>query len=126
VLLALAWALVAHVSLDDVLPEVVRLADLVIVDDWPLRSGMVVACSVGCPVGRAAGSAGKRSNIGASAARWVDARFADVLAGRHPGRTSADQINLSNPFGMGFLDVALAAGVVRGSRQLGVGTPRGA
>jgi N-[(2S)-2-amino-2-carboxyethyl]-L-glutamate dehydrogenase len=68
--------LVAHVSLDDVLPDVVRLADLVIVDDWPLVRG----------------------------------------------RSSADQIILSNPFGMVILDVAMAAEVFRASGRLGIGT----
>jgi hypothetical protein len=120
-------ALVAHVWLDDVLPEVVRLADLVIVDDWPSMSrddrrllGRMYRS------GELLGPLGNGPGVGASGARRVDATFADVLAGRHPGRTSPDQIILSNPFGMGILDVALAAEVLRAARQLGVGTPLGA
>jgi ornithine cyclodeaminase len=120
-------ALVAHVSLDDVLPEVVRLADLVVVDDWPSvrRDGRRLLGRM-YRSGELLGPLGNGPGVSASGARRVDATFADVLAGRHPGRTSADQIILSNPFGMGILDVALAAEVSRASRQLGVGTPLGA
>ena len=109
--IALDWlapgALVAHVSLDDVLPEVATGADLVVVDDWPpiaaddrrlfgrmLREGTL------CGPGET--RAGARS---------VDATLADVVAGRHPGRANDTDVVLSNPFGMGVLDVALAADV---------------
>lgn len=121
-----AWlspgALVAHVSLDDVLPDVVRLADLVVVDDWELVSTdnrrllgrLYHAGELIGPEGQAAGAAA------ASAAR-VGATLPDVLAGRHPGRRQADEIVLSNPFGMGILDVALGAAVLRSARRLGVG-----
>jgi hypothetical protein len=70
------------------------------VDDWPSVSGD------GCRLlgrmyrlGELLGSRGNGPGVGASSARRVDATFADVLAGRHPGRTSADQIILSTPFG---------------------------
>jgi ornithine cyclodeaminase len=116
-------ALVAHVSLDDVLPDVVAQCALLIVDDWRLvsaddrrllgrmfRSGDLLGPK-GEPYAR----------IG-SAARKVDAELADVVTGRHPGRASADQIILSNPFGMGILDVALAAEVLRAAERDGIGT----
>jgi ornithine cyclodeaminase/alanine dehydrogenase-like protein (mu-crystallin family) len=45
----------------------------------------------------------------------VDATFADILAGRHFGRTSADQLLLSTPFGMAILEIALAAEVLPAS-----------
>lgn len=116
-------ALVAHVSLDDVRPDVVARADLVVVDDWHLvssdgrrllgrlyRSGDLVG-----PNTEAFGTP-------RPAARRVDATLGDVLTGRHPGRGGCDQIVLSNPFGMGILDVALAAEVLRRAERLGLGT----
>ncbi|MEO3928564.1 ornithine cyclodeaminase family protein [Micromonosporaceae bacterium B7E4] len=118
-----AGALVAHVSLDDVLPDVVTRADLVVVDDWPLVSGdsrrllgrMYRAKEL-------AGPRGETWDGPAPDARRVDATVSDVLVGAHPGRTSPDQIILSNPFGMGILDVALAAQIVPAARRLGLGT----
>ncbi|HEX8305253.1 MAG TPA: hypothetical protein VF612_10275 [Jatrophihabitans sp.] len=105
-------ALIAHVSLDDVLPEVIEQADVLVVDDWDLiaaddrrvlgrmyRSGAVT------------GPAGQRFAADAGAGRRVDATLAEILTGDHPGRSAATDIVLSNPFGMGVLDVALAAAV---------------
>jgi N-[(2S)-2-amino-2-carboxyethyl]-L-glutamate dehydrogenase len=116
--------LVAHVSLDDVLPDVVRLADLVIVDDWPLvRGDSRRLLGRMYRSGDLLGPQGDGHGAGSPSARRVDATLADVVAGRHPGRTSAGQIILSNPFGMGILDVAMAAEVFRASRRLGIGTP---
>jgi N-[(2S)-2-amino-2-carboxyethyl]-L-glutamate dehydrogenase len=122
-----AWlapgALIAHVSLDDVLPDVVRLADLTIVDDWSLVSadsrrllGRMYRS------GELLGTKGEAFGIPAPGARQIDATLADVVAGRHPGRQAPEQIILSNPFGMGILDVALAAEVLRvaGTLDLGV------
>jgi ornithine cyclodeaminase len=51
----------------------------------------------------------------------VDGTLGDVVTGRHPGRGSVDDVVLSNPFGMGILDVALAAEVVRHARRAGLG-----
>jgi ornithine cyclodeaminase/alanine dehydrogenase-like protein (mu-crystallin family) len=131
-------ALIAHVSLDDVLPDVVRRADLVVVDDWPLvraddrrllgrmyRTGDLVGPGEAAPgrVGPGGAGSGQAGPGGAPhRVRAVDAALADVVAGRHPGRTSADQIVLSNPFGMGILDVAFAAEVLRVARREGLGT----
>jgi ornithine cyclodeaminase/alanine dehydrogenase-like protein (mu-crystallin family) len=109
--LALDWlapgALVAHVSLDDVLPGVVTGADLVVVDDWDL-----VAADDRRLLGRMLRE-GTLAPPGESrpGARTVDATLAQVVAGTHPGRARAGDVVLSNPFGMGVLDVALAADV---------------
>lgn len=113
-------ALIAHVSLDDVLPEVVEQADLVIVDDWTL-----VASDDRRLLGRMfrSGSLAPPPEAGGPAApgRRVDATLGGVLVGSHPGRVNDDQIVLSNPFGMGILDVAIAAEVWRVASRLDLG-----
>jgi ornithine cyclodeaminase/alanine dehydrogenase-like protein (mu-crystallin family) len=125
-----AWlapgTLVAHVSLDDVLPDVVARADRVIVDDWNLvrddsrrllgrlyRSGSLTGPET-APTGPTV-----------AGARAVDGTLADVISGRRPGRGAPGEVILSNPFGMGILDVALAAEVVRAAKEqdLGIGLP---
>lgn len=131
-------ALVAHVSLDDVLPDVVRQADLVVVDDWPLvRSDerrllgrMYHAGAIAGPDGETfAGEPAPPTTEGGSRERSgpvmpprrVDASLAQVIAGEHPGRTRPDQVVLSNPFGLGILDVALAAAVAEVAEREGRG-----
>ncbi|MCA1695840.1 MAG: ornithine cyclodeaminase, partial [Actinobacteria bacterium] len=116
-------ALVAHVSLDDVEPEVVQRADLVLVDDWPLVSSdrrrllgrMYHAGELLAPDG----SAGAPPHLDA---RRVDGSLSDVLAGTITGRVSPHEVVLSNPFGMGILDLALATKVleVAEREELGV------
>ncbi|ALL79811.1 hypothetical protein AD006_29030 (plasmid) [Pseudonocardia sp. EC080610-09] len=116
-------ALVAHVSLDDVLPEVVARADLLVVDDWDL-----VAADDRRIVGRlyrsgeVTGPDGQHVTGDPASGRRVDAGMADVVSGRHPGRAGADDIVLSNPFGMGVLDVALAGAVRAVAERDGIGT----
>ena len=113
--------LVAHVSLDDVLPEVVCGADLVLVDDWGLVAAdrrrlfgrMIAAGELVGPT-----EAAVRPGV----AR-VQATIGDVLVGRHPGRVRATDIVLSNPFGMGILDLALASAIVESAAA---GGPEGA
>jgi ornithine cyclodeaminase/alanine dehydrogenase-like protein (mu-crystallin family) len=115
-------SLVAHVSLDDVLPDVVEQADLVVIDDWELISAddrrlagrMYRAGTLLGPGGEAFAEPEKT-------ARQIDATLADVIAGRHPGRTKPEQVILSNPFGMGILDVAVAAQVLRTAQDLSLG-----
>lgn len=105
-------ALIAHVSLDDVLPEVVHRADLLVVDDWDLVASdrrrilgrMIQDGSVRAPEWSAASP---------TSGRRVDATLADVLVGGHSGRRTDTEIVLSNPFGMGILDVALASVIWR-------------
>lgn len=118
----LPGALVAHVSLDDVHPEVVTRADLVLVDDWRLVSnddrrllGRMYRSGELCGPDAAADA------VSSERVRRVDATLADVVAGRHPGRTAPTQTVLSNPFGMGILDVALAAAALRAAQELDLG-----
>ncbi|GAB1818962.1 ornithine cyclodeaminase family protein [Herbidospora sp. RD11066] len=116
--LPMAWlspgALVAHVSLDDVLPDVVTGADLVVVDDWDLvsqdprrllgrmyRSGELLA-----PDGTTRPGVTARDH-----ARPVDTTLGALLTGAHPGRAHPDDVVLSNPFGMSVLDIALGRAV---------------
>jgi ornithine cyclodeaminase len=114
-------ALVAHVSLSDLLPEVITRADLVMVDDWELVShdrrrllGLMYGAGDLLPPG-AAGEA-----------RAVDGTLGDVLTGRHPGRGRVQDIVVSNPFGMAILDLAVAREVlaVAVKHGLGVQLPR--
>ena len=46
----------------------------------------------------------------------------DLVAGRHPGRTSDDQRIFSTPVGLAIEDVAAAARVYRRAEELGLGT----
>ena len=88
------------------------LADLLVVDDWDL-----VAADDRRIVGRmyrsgqVTGPEGQHVAATPSSGRRVDATLAQVVAGEHPGRARAEDVVLSNPFGMGILDVALAAAV---------------
>jgi ornithine cyclodeaminase/alanine dehydrogenase-like protein (mu-crystallin family) len=119
-------ALVAHVSLDDVLPEVAERADLLVVDDWDL-----VAADDRRLLGRMYRDGRLRGPDGSwfgagnqdegSDVRRVDATLGDVLTGRHPGRRSASDIVLSNPFGMSILDIALASEVLNSAGHSGTG-----
>jgi N-[(2S)-2-amino-2-carboxyethyl]-L-glutamate dehydrogenase len=117
-------ALVAHVSLDDLLPEAITGADLLVVDDWDL-----VAADDRRILGRmwrrgeVVGPGGERHDPGHTGGRAVDAAMADVVAGTRPGRAAPGDRVVSNPFGMGVLDVALAAEVLDGGRAQGRGTP---
>jgi ornithine cyclodeaminase/alanine dehydrogenase-like protein (mu-crystallin family) len=116
----LAGALIAHVSLDDVKPEVAERADLLIVDDWNLVKNdsrrllgrMYRAGHIADPAG---------TTTEPITGRRVDATLGSVLTGRHPGRSNSRQIILSNPFGMGILDVAIAAEVFRAASRLELG-----
>jgi N-[(2S)-2-amino-2-carboxyethyl]-L-glutamate dehydrogenase len=119
-------ALIAHVSLDDVLPSVVHNADLLVVDDWNLVSqDRRRLLGVLYRDGKLRSPSGEHhpESVPDPAARAVDTTIGDILAGRHPGRKSAEDIVLSNPFGMAILDVALAHAVLpiaieNGARRL--------
>jgi N-[(2S)-2-amino-2-carboxyethyl]-L-glutamate dehydrogenase len=126
--LPLQWlmpgAVVAHVSLDDVLPDVVTGASLVLVDDWGLvshdehrllgrmyREGTLLA-----PDGSAfPGCAPVPS------ARRVDGTLGEALIGSTEGRRKDSDIILSNPFGMSVLDVAVAEQVYRSALDMALG-----
>lgn len=126
--LPLEWlppgTVVAHVSLDDVLPDVVTGANLVLVDDWDLvshdehrllgrmyREGSLLAPDGSAFPGRTP----------APSARRVDGTLGQVLTGRVPGRRKDSDIILSNPFGMSILDVAVAEQVYRSALDMTLG-----
>jgi ornithine cyclodeaminase len=117
-------AVVAHVSLDDVLPEVVERADLLVVDDWDLISQdhrrllgrMYHAGQLRSPDGSY-----HPDSTPVPGARQVDASIGDVLTGRHPGRRDDREIVLSNPFGMSILDIAVAHEVLQAAQRNGAG-----
>jgi ornithine cyclodeaminase/alanine dehydrogenase-like protein (mu-crystallin family) len=121
----LAWlqagAILANVSLDDVLPEVILGADSVIVDDWNLirhderrimgrmyRAGQVV---------------GPEETVKTrdQSCRRVDAQLGDVIAGTKIGRRSMNDIILVNPFGLAIEDIALAAKIYHRACELELG-----
>ncbi|GCE50451.1 ornithine cyclodeaminase [Thermosporothrix hazakensis] len=114
-------AIVVHVSLDDVLPEVVLQADTVIVDDWELvradtrrllgrmyRSGQLIGPDEAFPQDE-------------RRCRRVDAQLGELVCGTKVGRKTKKDICLVNPFGLAIEDVALAAHVYRHACQLGLG-----
>ncbi|HZR81674.1 MAG TPA: ornithine cyclodeaminase family protein [Candidatus Binatia bacterium] len=51
----------------------------------------------------------------------VAAELGEVLAGRHPGRTSADQITVYGGVGLAFQDAVAAWAVLEAARERGVG-----
>jgi ornithine cyclodeaminase len=111
-------AVVVHVSLDDLLPEVVMLADTVIVDDWPLvRDDEHRLFGRMYRAGRLAGP-GEPAPAGG---RSVDAELGDVLTGARPARRKPDGIVVVNPFGMSIEDIALASEVRVRAEALGLG-----
>jgi ornithine cyclodeaminase len=124
-----AWlepgSVLIHVSLDDVLPDVVHQAEAVFVDDWGLvsqdprrllgrmfRSGDLLA-----PDG--SGHPGVPARPGA---RRVDATIGEVLLGTHPGRRTDSGVILVNPFGMSILDIAFGSAVYEQALELELGT----
>lgn len=60
---------------------------------------------------------------GAMAAEDVVAELADLVAGRHPGRTAADEITVFDSTGTAVQDVAAAAAVYERALRAGVGSP---
>lgn len=124
-----AWlepgSVVIHVSLDDVLPDVVNRAEAVLVDDWGLvshdrrrllgrmyRSGDLLAPDGSSFPGRTAGPGARR----------VDSTIGEVLLGTQPGRRTESGVVLVNPFGMSIQDVALGSAVFQRASALGLGT----
>jgi ornithine cyclodeaminase len=106
-------SILIHVSLDDVLPEVVFKADWVIVDDWELirndtrrlfgrlyRSGKLLGPDEAIPTDEEHG-------------RRIDAQLGEICAGTKVGRQNLDDILLVNPFGLAIEDIALASEVYR-------------
>jgi ornithine cyclodeaminase len=114
-----ADAVVLHVSLDDLLPEVVLGADTLVVDDWGLVStdtrrliGRLHRAGQICGPGEQPGPG----------VRAVDGELADYLPGG-TGVPAAGGLTVVNPFGMAIQDVALAGRIVDVARSAGRGRP---
>jgi ornithine cyclodeaminase len=120
-----AGALIAHVSLDDLLPAVVERADVLLVDDWNLvaddhrrlfgrmhREGLLLS-----PTGER--WPGSRVT---DRARLVDGTLGELFLGTCRGRSTGTEVIVSNPFGMAILDVAVATGVYEIALHRGRGT----
>jgi N-[(2S)-2-amino-2-carboxyethyl]-L-glutamate dehydrogenase len=108
--------LVCHVSLDDLLPDALLGADLLVIDDWSL-----VSSDRRRILGRLIGEGRVRSPGQPGSGRAVDAELGQILDGQHPGRMSAEQRIVVNPFGMAVEDIALAHEVVAAARLQGIG-----
>jgi N-[(2S)-2-amino-2-carboxyethyl]-L-glutamate dehydrogenase len=109
--------LVCHVSLDDLLPDALLGADLLVIDDWTL-----VSADRRRILGRLIGEGRVRRPGQQGDGRVVDAELGQILAGQHPGRESADQRIVVNPFGMAVEDIALAREVVTIAQLNGIGS----
>jgi ornithine cyclodeaminase len=110
---------VLNVSLDDVSADMFMRAGTLVVDDWGL-----VAADRRRLLGRLAVEgriAGPRSPE-RSGVRRVDAEVAELVLGTAPGRRSADDVVVVNPFGMSIHDVAVATEVARRAAAEGLGT----
>ena len=59
---------------------------------------------------------------GAFTEDWIHASLGDIVAGKKPGRTSAEEITLFKSVGLAVQDVATAARVYNLARAAGVGT----
>jgi ornithine cyclodeaminase len=92
-------------------PEVacVERADLVVCDLWEHETGHHSR-----PLARALGAG--------AISREEVVELPELVAGRHPGRTSDDQRIFSSPVGLAIEDVAAAARVYRKAEELGLGT----
>jgi ornithine cyclodeaminase len=119
----LSWlrpgAVVVNVSLDDVGPDVVAGADLLLVDDWSLVRDD--AHRLLGRMHRAGELTGPDETPRPGVAR-VHGELGEVFAGVRPGRVADDQTILVNPFGMAVEDVALAAAIDRIAAELDLGT----
>lgn len=111
-------ALVIHVSLDDLLPEVVEKADVLIVDDWNL-----VKTDNKRLFGRMYGKEQLRGpDDRKGSIPYVHAEFADIITSKKVGRKNNDQIIIFNPFGLAFEDIGIAHHVYRIALKEKIGT----
>ena len=105
-------ATVVLVSSLDAPLDLQAATDLLVVDDWEHESthpGRYAERLV---------AAGLVAGDGSAAVE-----LADVVTGRHPGRTDAAQRIVVTPVGLAMDDVAAAWHVLRGARGRGLGTP---
>jgi N-[(2S)-2-amino-2-carboxyethyl]-L-glutamate dehydrogenase len=107
-----AGATVVLVSSLDGPLDLPAVTDLLVVDDWEHES---------THAGRYAQRLVAAGIIPADGSRAVE--LADVVAGRHPGRTAAGERIVVTPVGLAMDDVAAAWHVLAGARSRGLGTP---
>jgi ornithine cyclodeaminase len=98
-------------SLDGPL-DLQAVTDLLVVDDWEHES---------THEGRYAERLVAAGLVPADGSGAVE--LADIVAGRHPGRTSAAERIVVTPVGLAMDDVAAARHVLAGARSRGLGTP---
>jgi N-[(2S)-2-amino-2-carboxyethyl]-L-glutamate dehydrogenase len=109
-----------NVSLDDIEATAYIESDLLYVDDWQL-----ITADTQRLLGRLARE-GKVRGPGETApanGRSVTGTIGQLLARTCPGRESAEQTILVNPFGMAIEDLALAQAVYDAAMSRGIGTP---
>lgn len=114
-----AGCVVVNVSLDDLLPDVVMRADLLLVDDWEL-----VRTDPRRLLGRMYRQgtlAGPRDPDPGHPCRRVNGELGDLVARRIRGRRSPGDVVVVNPFGLAIEDVALATRVYRRALEAGLG-----
>jgi N-[(2S)-2-amino-2-carboxyethyl]-L-glutamate dehydrogenase len=88
------------------------VTDLLVVDDWDHES---------THAGRYAQRLVAAGLVPADGSEAVE--LADVVTGRHPGRTGREQRIVVTPVGLAMDDVAAAWHVLQGARSRGLGTP---
>ena len=106
-----AGATVVLVSSLDGPLDLQEVTDLLVVDDWEHES---------THAGRYAQRLVAAGLVPADGSRAVE--LADVVAGRHPGRTAAGERIVVTPVGLAMDDVAAAWHVLAGARARGLGT----
>ena len=106
---------IAHVSLDDVLPETFAGASAIFVDDEEM-----VAANPRRILGQLICS-GAVGRSGSGARPRLTGSLGQVLAGEVEGVRPAAGHVISNPFGLAILDVALLGAVEDAARRLGEG-----
>lgn len=100
-------AVILHVSLRDLTPDVILNADNIVDDaDHVFRSETSLHLTERV--------VGNRS--------FVRCTLADVLKGRAPARVNGAKVAVFNPFGLGILDLALAKFAYDAARKAGIGT----
>lgn len=103
-----AGATILHVSLRDIAPEAIAVCDNVVDDPDHV-------CRAQTSLHLLEQRRGDRGFIRCS--------LGEVLTGAAPPRRSADGVTVFSPFGLGILDLVVAARVHQAARRLGVGTP---
>jgi N-[(2S)-2-amino-2-carboxyethyl]-L-glutamate dehydrogenase len=106
-----AGATVCLVSSLDGPPELQAVTDLLVVDDWEHES---------THPGRYAERLVAAGLLAADGSQAVE--LAEVVSGRHPGRSDPGQLTVISPVGLAMDDVSAAMHVYRNARRQGLGT----